>query len=615
MSRRSLLLCILVLLVSLMAYPVCAQSFKISFTSNSRYSPFIFATSREGDKRTDSFYYNSRIVLEATLQLRSVRDQRWRSFTQLTLAPQMLQVRDEGLSQEPDTAEAARFLSKPVYIRCNDSGRVVQVYFDTTVTSTYRQLWNQLIAYIQFIAPKAKQEEPAWDVTEEDRIGFFHARYERLKADRQTGNRYFRKQGNGYTSFSSQGIADYVQRLEAHYMLNNDQLSAIVLNELLQLKVKGKIKAVTSSVFRLNLDTAASIPNPTEDSLLIRNLRSNIQGVAAVTLSNFVTRQEIRLTMYRQVLGQQTMQDVLWSIDTLTVAEAKADKERINRKVAALVYLYPVLVDSFMQRIAQEPPSSPAFRIIVKGFVHAATPPAQLTIGLLLQRYRDNPEAIDFFTNALLFMEGPDANLIASIQSIAYNQQQFDMPVKEALRYLLGSFSHSLKNNDPAVSTATILNTLSAIRKDSGKPEKEKTMELLGIAGNAGVNATFAEVSSYVSNKDADIRVQALFALRLIDTSAVDALLLQEFTSDTSAVARITILNVFRYRPITQGVIDAVVTMLPSAQDESLAINGARLLYENKKAFPEVTELLKKIAGQTTNTNLKKEIGTLFNNQ
>jgi hypothetical protein len=612
MIQRNLLLYGLLLLASLMAYPVCAQSFKLSFTSNSRYSPFIFATSQEGDKKADSFYYNSRLVLEAALRIRSVPDQPGQSFTQLILTPNRLLVSDEGLSQEPDTAEAVRFLSKPVYLRRNDSGRVVQVYFDTTVTSTYRQLWNQLIAYMQFIAPKARQEATAWDITEEDRIGFFHAHYEQLKADGQTANRYFRKKGAGYTSFSSQGIADYVQRLEANYLLNNDQLSAIALNELIQLKVKGKIKAVTSSTFRLNMDTAASISNPEEDSLLVRRLRNNMQGTAAVTLNNFVTRQEIRSTMYRQVLAQQTMQDVLQSIDTLTIAEAKADKDRINRKVAALVYLYPALVDSFMQRIAEEPPSSPAFRIIIKGFVQAATPTAQERIGLLLHRYQDNPAAIDFFTNALLFVEGPDANLIASIQNIAYDQQSFDAPVKEALRYLLGSFSHSLKNNDPAASTAVILNTLAAIKKDSRKPEREKIMELLGVAGNAGGNVTFVEVSSYVTNRDTDIRVQALFALRLIDTAAVDALLLRDFTSDTSAGSRTIILNVFRYRSITRRVIDAVATMLPAAQDESLAINGARLLYENRKAFPEVTGLLKKIAEQTTNTNLKKEISTLF---
>lgn len=598
--KQNLLLLYSMLLSMLTGYKVHGQVYRLEFTSSSSYSPSIL--------KADTLRYKSHLLLEAALQVQTLQESPQRSYARLQLIPRLFQVSDEGLMEEPDMVVARRLLSLPVYIQQNDSGRVVQVYFDTLVTSTYRQLWNQMIAYMQFIKPgETKPPTASWRVSEEDRVGFFEARYERTGGKEQSS--HFRKQGGGYSAFSSQGLIDYAQQLSAEYVLDNEWLSVVALDELLEVKVKGDTRATTSSSFKLH-KTGSLIA---ADSIAGKWRLSDIKpGLAAVTLSNFVTRHEMKTAMYRQLLQQQTLEDVLLGIDTLTLAEARDDKGRINRKVAALVYLYPALLDSFMERIAAAPPSSPAFQVIVKGLAHAGTPAAQEKIGGLLHQHRYNAEAIDFFTNTLLFLEEPGTALIASVQRIAYDRQQFDASIQRALRYLLGSFSHTLKKSNPVLGTTTAMNTLLAIKQDSRKPAKEKVLELLGVAGNAGANATFTMIRDYAGDLDEDIHAQALMALRLIDTTAVDTLLLQQFISDTNVLFQSVILTVFRYRPVTMQVIDAVTDMLAGVQDQSLAISGARLLYENKKAFTAVIPVLQRLAGQTANTALKKEIHALL---
>jgi hypothetical protein len=594
-------------LLVLAGFTVEAQTYTIHFISNSSYAPAIL--------KADTLRYKSRMVLDASLQVQAVQESSSRSYLQLVMTPQLLQVSDEGLLQDPDTALAVRLLGLPVYVEVNDSGRVGQVYFDTTVSPTYRQLWNQLIAYMQFITPGGKQQTTAsWQVKEEDRVGFFVASYEMVAREQARGSR-FRKQGSGYASFASQGLLDYAQQLDAEYLLDGERLSTVTLKELLEVKVKEDVRATTSSVFQLQKVADIVSLTSVETSALLRKVSAIKPASAAVTLSNFVTRRELKVGMYRQTLGLQTIQDVLSAIDTLTAEKVRVDDARLNRKVAALVYLYPQLLDSFMQRIATADPADPAFQVIIKGLAHAGTPAAQEKIGLLLYRHRNNPDAVDFFTNTLLFLEEPDAALIVSVQRIAYERQGFDAPVPRALRYLLGSFSYSLRRYNAVLGIATVSNTLSAINRESHKPAKDKALELLGIAGNAGTNVTFPMVRSYLGNGDEDIHAQALLALRLMDTAAVDSLLLQQFQSDTNGLSRMAVLTVLRYRPISLQVIDMVAVMLADTTDESLSISGARLLYENKKGFPAVIPLLSRLAGQTANAVLKKEINTLLSNQ
>ncbi len=586
--------------------------YHIRLTANCDYDiPVLFEGKEKVKQRTDSLLLNTNFIMEGTALVSKVFNERKLTLLRFQFTPDKLVFSNQGITDSNSKA-AILYLSKPVFIRPGAALTGARLFYQQGIPSGYKQLINQLISYMHISDSFPVQCPPGGCVVEEeDRIGVLESNYQVIDGHTGNGSKKYKRTGLGYASFSNNNLTDYKQNLEAFITVRNETIFNIELKEVLTLLVQGKTTSITNSNFHLQQTGWAPLVISEKESLM-ENFQENLSALVKVTLSEYISKDEISLSVYQRILGDDNYASIIAKINSLRQSGAKIDSAKDYKKVAALIYLNPGMAIDFAKQIVGKAATDIHFKIIVKGLTDAATIAAQKQLAFVFHARSNDPQAIDFLINNLLFLDNPSPEIIDSIKAIALNPGSFDSNISIAMRYFLGSLCHRLKVDNAGRANDILLNIIAETNKYARVGSKEKNIQLLGIIGNAGLDSSFKIIESYLNDADTDIKIKALAALRFIDHKSIESILLNVLDSSFNNELKNTVLSVLQYKPFTATVNDHVVAALKKTTDDILGVNLIRFLKLNEGQCSGCYQLFKEIATQHSSKKVRAEAEELL---
>ena len=223
-----------------------------------------------------------------------------------------------------------------------------------------------------------------------------------------------------------------------------------------------------------------------------------------------------------------------------------ADESRLFLKFKALIFLHPEVCGPLGKMLTRADPRSLTMRVLTGALEAVGNDESEEA---LVNAIRFRPEdwpALSFLIPALGTTTLPSPATEAMLSELAFHS--LERNIASTAQLALGSLSRRLAENSPERSARIVRRFLQVLGPSKSSDENYQTLLVLGNAGSA---EALPAVLPFASDPSPRLRGAALWALRWIDTPAVDARLAEALTSDREPSVRAQAASALRFRRVT----------------------------------------------------------------
>jgi len=499
-------------------------------------------------------------------------------------------------------------LSKDVFAAINPQGRVLAVRFDPVTSKLSQSFARTLLASTQFVLPVEQISDlHQWETQEDDPNGQYTARYQaehdssngapgnpqaNLLRIRKTKVSYLQPDRNikpgefdVATTISPQGS------LVARFDLSEGHLVSLSGSESQITVVAGKKVARSETTLRLNF-LGKEILKPAELSLLRAASAEREKVAAAVPLSAKPSKEEREAFIQRTELGDATLEGLLAD---LAKAEGSTDKPNddtpLYLKFKALVYLHPEYCATLAKILSTADPNSLTMRVLAGALGAVGRPEAQAALATAIKSRSADWRALSSLIPTLGMVESPTQLAEDTLLDLASSSPIPD--IASTAQLSLGIMARNLTGTSPE-RAAKIVDLF--IGKIGASPSQDTTRQLLLALGNAGSARALPTITQFITDPSAAVRSAAVLALRFIDSSQADDLLIKALTSDPEDTVRLEAATALKFREMNADTFEAQKRVFLTDNAVSVRLAVLNNLWQAHEKFPEAYKLVKRAA-------------------
>jgi len=397
------------------------------------------------------------------------------------------------------------------------------------------------------------------------------------------------------TTISPQGS------LVARFDLSEGHLVSLSGSESQITVVAGKKVARSETTLRLNF-LGKEILKPAELSLLRAASAEREKVAAAVPLSAKPSKEEREAFIQRTELGDATLEGLLAD---LAKAEGSTDKPNddtpLYLKFKALVYLHPEYCATLAKILSTADPNSLTMRVLAGALGAVGRPEAQAALATAIKSRSADWRALSSLIPTLGMVESPTQLAEDTLLDLASSSPIPD--IASTAQLSLGIMARNLTGTSPE-RAAKIVDLF--IGKIGASPSQDTTRQLLLALGNAGSARALPTITQFITDPSAAVRSAAVLALRFIDSSQADDLLIKALTSDPEDTVRLEASTALKVREMNADTFEAQkrVFLTDSAVSVRLAILNN--LWQAHEKFPEAYKLVKRAAVKDGSKDVRK---------
>lgn len=253
------------------------------------------------------------------------------------------------------------------------------------------------------------------------------------------------------------------------------------------------------------------------------------------------------------------------------------DEAAYQNEVAAIYFelvsrigAHPQIIAALEAMLKTGDRDEPAVRIAVGALAGAGTPAAQSALMRLLEARKDDATFLDLLVPTMGMAKRPTPALQDSLRQLARSDQPLE--VRQMAHLAMGTSAAQLHANEPARARGVVEEYDLALR-DARSAEDIGTY--LSVLGNAGTADAGRCVERYLADPRAEVRDQAVKALRRVPTGEAEADLTRALREDGDEGVRASAAWALSYRHPSPAALQAQADLL--AEERNVEIAG-RLL-------------------------------------
>jgi hypothetical protein len=194
------------------------------------------------------------------------------------------------------------------------------------------------------------------------------------------------------------------------------------------------------------------------------------------------------------------------------------------------------------------------------------------------------------------------------LRGLAFNSANAD--IASTARLALGVMARKLADRSPD-RAAKIVSRI--IKNFEGASAEKTAREMLLVLGNTGSTLALPTVARFVAHRDSSLRAAAVSALRWIDASRADALLIKALSSDSDAAVRLEAAVALGFRPVNVAGFNAQKRVFARDTEVKVRSEILRNLWKVRADYPEVRQLVKQSAAQDTAKEIRELASSIIN--
>jgi hypothetical protein len=494
-----------------------------------------------------------------------------------------------GRPQTPLMDALRKGLALPLTLHLEQEGRFGPIHLDPGLEPSVAAITRTLLSQMQCIIPRSVG--PSWAVVEEDPAGRFEAIYKIEGSGGTPGLVRLRKwlarnlpaeqkarPGELKVDRSTQVTGSRGMGFDTRY----GHFVSMEGHEVQRTLIAGKTVAGSNVRSSLRL---AGVGHLKAESLQARRAwaLARVQETPATTLWVEATWAEQETAVQRKALGESTLEELLAA---LKLAEAKGEKDggALYLKLKALAYIQPEACARMGEQLARENAEGLSMRLLASALGTTGSLPCQEALASAIRSRREDWPALSVLLPSLGQSPDPSPASIALLEELASGSTV--VPVASTAQLMLGSMAFNLARQG-APERAEGIVTAALARLEAAKDPVLAARFLLCL-GNAGSSKSLPALKTWSATPDAELRALAFYALRWIEATEVDPLLLKALASDPEAQVRYKVIEAFKYRPPSPALVASLGRAL--AEDASPRVRLAALgsLWDLRTPFPEV---------------------------
>lgn len=505
-----------------------------------------------------------------------------------------------------------RDLEMPFVVHINNRGEISSIQVDKRMTEMGSSYLRTLLARIQFILPENGGINE-WSLEESDPGGLYIASYKKVKilgkglvSFEKVKTRYLGKQIDNNQKVLNPTILPKSE-IRVNFDINNGQIISIEGGENQGIFIgREKVGEVNNEIsFRLfrreRLDER-------EISRLITFYQSMGPELKDIPLYVEPSIKEIQTNIYKKILGNARLESLMEELGRIDQGQGE-DDIGTYLKLKALIFLQPEVCRELGRIIVEKGTIDSSCKMIMEALSSVANPAAQDALIDFIKLRKEDREAINEALYALSDIQIPTQATVDLLWELAFHSE--DQDILSSAQLILGIMAHRLRDYAPEVSNKIVSEFLK--RLDTADSAKDIIQLLLAI-GNAGSGLSLNALRKFSQNPLEDIRKASYRAMRFIEGDLAEGALLNGMTSDMSPSVRLECAISLSYRKMSPRAFAEHKNLLLKSKDIPLRIQLTKNLWEARDYHPEILSLLKKIAKEDPQKEVRETVSNLISN-
>lgn len=537
-----------------------------------------------------------------------------------------LRVNNQDVADHAETIQAS--LSRYVFAEVSPEGKITSVQFDSASNNLSQSFARTLLALTQFVVPRVlsprAQMPNEWETQEDDPAGIFIARYQVVpdSSDASTGNsqtalKTYRKTKMRYLPPDSKKKPGELQvsqtikpqgSLMARFDVRRGQLISLGGSESQSVIIAGRTIAQNGTSVRI--DYLNKVVIGLGELTALRGSSAAREKIAiAVPLSAAESEEAGETSIHRAELGGATAESLLADLAQIEAsAEERKDKTALYLKFKALVYLRPESCTRIGEILAAAEADSATLLTLSGALSAVGHTQAQQALVAVIRARPTDWRILSTLIPALGSVGAPTKESEAVLRGLAFNSANTD--IASTARLALGVMARKLADRSPD-RAAKIVSRI--IKNFEGASAEKTAREMLLVLGNTGSTLALPTVARFVAHRDSSLRAAAVSALRWIDASRADALLIKALSSDSDAAVRLEAAVALGFRPVNVAGFNAQKRVFARDTEVKVRSEILRNLWKVRADYPEVRQLVKQSAAQDTAKEIRELASSIIN--
>ncbi len=439
-------------------------------------------------------------------------------------------------------------LARPYAVRFDASGRTVSVAHDPAAGEFGIAFVRRLVSAMEVVVPpNASLVTTSWHIDEPDVAGERTSSYEihpwiedRLGAatialHRSTGVEILPQDEGRFVRHSqTNGVGDDDIAWRA-----DGELQSLTHSYAETTRVSARVVSRVQEVLQVDRMLAPRIDSGL-DASVNAYARTLLGSSNAAPLHVADTERAVDLRGFSNTLGKETAATLAQALDRAPKRTTTREQTALSNKLAALFYVRPESIDTFLALASRSGSEDTAFLAIFQALGHVGTPRAQLATLALLNARVDDESIAPSIVVSLGLEESP----IPQIDPVLERLSERTSLTGRAAELAVGTIAHSVARSDPKREQRLIARIEGRLR--SARLANRRRLELLAL-GNASDPSSYDAIVACVRDPDLTVRAGAAIALRHQRSSAADDTL-RAMLSDERSTVRIAAASAFSER-------------------------------------------------------------------
>lgn len=506
----------------------------------------------------------------------------------------------DGRSSSQSDSAVKAMLAAGAWLRLGADGTVQGVWFARQPDRIARSLITTLLALLQQAAPSAPDQRQ-WEQEEQDQAGRYLASYQRENAQ------LWRKRKLNYRAEAA--VAGAGQRQQITYrpqgelrirFAPNRRLQEIDGAESLLLYAGERQVGSSQTTFRLTRTKLTTVADRARAELR-RQFEQTTRDSDPQPLFQPQGREENLRLLYRQKLGDQTLDGLLEELQALEKAANGGDDTELYLKFKALIYLQPEKSYLLAQRVAAVQTRSRTFRLLVSALAaigHADAQQALLRV--IAARSTDSDTLVELLPLLGMF-EQPTNAVEATLRDYAYRRQERDLNFTAQLA--LGVLAGKLGRYDTQRAQRLLDEFLARYRQPSTSDDVSRVVLVLG---NAGLVQYLPQIRTYLNDRRAEVRVDVVHALRRFPLADVGEQLMLSLTADRDATVRYEAANALGYMQLNMAWLQQMQERYRQEPVSGVRSEIVKTVWQFVQPYPQVRSFVAEVSEKDTSDEVRK---------
>jgi hypothetical protein len=524
-------------------------------------------------------------------------------------------------AESPKQAEMIKSdLRRDIFASVNAQGRIVSLELDPSMNALSQSYVRAVLAMTQFVFPEGTfPRSGQWQTREGDPAGLYVAGYalNKNEGDRadtfrktffKTKIQYLRGQetsGVGPVEVSRlivpRGILTARFDFSEGFLfsLHGAESQDILVNAI---KVGHARDAMDLYFVRKEALDEAGLSSMENEAIARRKIAK------PMALDMRPSRDETQAAIERRHLGEATLQSLLAELEGAEAAQdSRYNSTSLFLKFKALIYLRPESCESLGKALSSAASGSKTMQILTMALSAVGHAEAQAALIAAIRAHAQDASALSELLPALGTVEQSTPSAEGVLRELAFDSREPDVAAVAQLS--LGAQARRLARGSPERARKIVE---SFIDKVASSPSPDVTRQLLLALGNAGSALALPTMANYAGSPSPELRAAAIRALRFIDSSRADELLLCAVASDGEGSVRREAAYVLGFRKMGRASYKTQTEVFLKDPDVSVRLGVLRNLWNAHETYPEVKRLVQRAAKKDLSREIEKAAAELL---